>query len=71
VRHHTIVDTYERVDPRMLSLDSAVLTIGALSFADADQRPGKRLSQSEVHELLQRTNLETLFKMDYGDEQPY
>lgn len=71
VRHHTIVDTYERVDPRMLSLDSAVLTIGALSFANAEQRPGKRLSQAEVHDLLQRTNLETLFKMDYEDEQPY
>jgi Zn-dependent M28 family amino/carboxypeptidase len=71
VRHHTIVDTYERVDPRMLSLDSAVLTIGALSFANADQRPGKRLSPAEVHNLLQRTNLESLFKMDYGDENPY
>ena len=71
VRHHTIVDTYERVDPRMLSLDSAVLTIGALSFADADQRPGKRLSPAEVHNLLERTNLEFLFKMDYGDENPY
>jgi Zn-dependent M28 family amino/carboxypeptidase len=71
VRHHTIVDTYERVDPRMLSLDSAVLTIAALSFADANQRPGKRLSPAEVHELLQRTNLESLFEMDYGDEKPY
>jgi carboxypeptidase Q len=71
VRHHTIVDTYERVDSRMLSLDSAVLTIAALSFADADQRPGKRLSPSEVHDLLQRTNLESLFEMDYGDERPY
>jgi len=71
VRHHTIVDTYERVDPRMLSLDSAVLTIAALSFADADQRPGKRLSPTEVHDLLQRTNLESLFEMDYGDEKPY
>lgn len=71
VRHHTIVDTYERVDPRMLSLDSAVLTISALSFADADNRPGKRLSPSEVHDLLVRTNLETLFEMDYGNEKPY
>jgi len=71
VRHHTIVDTYERVDPRMLSLDSAVLTIAALSFADAEQRPGKRLSPGEVHDLLERTNLEKLFEMDYGDERPY
>lgn len=71
VRHHTIVDTYERVDPRMLSLDSAVLTIAALGFADADRRPGKRLSPAEVHDLFQRTNLEKLFEMDYGDEKPY
>jgi carboxypeptidase Q len=71
VRHHTIVDTYERVDPRMLSLDSAVLTIAALSFADADHRPGKRLSPAEVHDLLVRTNLETLFEMDYRDQKPY
>jgi hypothetical protein len=46
----------------MLSLDSAVLTIGALSFAHADQRPGKRLSPAEVHNLLERTNFESLFK---------
>ena len=71
VRHHTIVDTYERVDARMLSLDSAVLTIAALSFADADQRPGNRLSPAEVHDLLERTNLEKLFEMDYGDERLY
>lgn len=71
VRHHTIVDTYERVDSRMLSLDTAVLAISALSFADAEQRPGKRLSPSEVHDLLQRTGLESLYEMDYGDEKPY
>jgi carboxypeptidase Q len=70
-RHHTIIDTLDRVDPRLLSLQTAVLAVAGLGFADADQRPGKRLSPSEVHELLQRTGLESLYELEYPGEKPY
>lgn len=70
-RHHTIIDTLDRVDPRLLSLQTAVLAVAGLRFADAEQRPGKRLSPSEVHELLQRTGLEPLYELEYPGEKPY
>jgi len=71
VRHHTIVDTFERIDPRMLRLHTAVLATVAHSFANADERPGRRLSPPEVKDLLRRTGLESLYELDYPDAKPY
>ena len=67
-RHHTIIDTFERVDPVMVRLQTAVMAVAAYSFANAEQRPGPRLSPAEVQELLKRTGLEPLYKLEYGDE---
>ena len=66
VRHHTIVDTYERVDARMVKLETAVMAVAAYSFANAEQRPGPRLTPPQVQELLKRTGLEPLYKLEYG-----
>lgn len=71
VRHHTVIDTFERVDQRMLALDTAVLAAVGYEFANSDDRPGKRLSPSEVRELLRQTNLESLYELDYRGEKPY
>jgi len=71
VRHHTIVDTFERIDPRMLRLHTAVLATVAHSFANADERPGRRLTPPEVKDLLHRTGLESLYELDYPDAKPY
>jgi len=71
VRHHTIVDTFERIDPKMLALHTAVLATLGYTFANADEAPGKRLSAPEVGELLRRTGLEQLYKLDYGNVNPY
>ena len=71
VRHHTIVDTFERIDPRMLRLHTAVLATVAHSFANADERPGRRLTPPEVKDLLRRTGLESLYDLDYPDAKPY
>jgi len=68
VRHHTIVDTYERVDARMVKLETAIMALAAYSFANAEHRPGRRLSPPEVQELLKRTGLEPLYKLEYADE---
>jgi carboxypeptidase Q len=70
-RHHTVIDTFERIDPRMLSLHTAVLASASYIFANAEERPGPRLTSAEVKQLLQRTGLESLFELDYPGEKPY
>jgi carboxypeptidase Q len=70
-RHHTIIDTFERIDPRMLGLQTAIMAVAGYSFADAEHRPGKRLSPSQVHDLLKKTGLESLYELDYPDKKPY
>jgi len=69
-RHHTIIDTFERVDSMMVKLQTAVMAVAAYSFANADQRPGPRISPARVQELLKRTGLEPLYKLEYADEIP-
>jgi Iap family predicted aminopeptidase len=70
-RHHTIIDTFERVDPRMLAIQTAVMAVAGYSFANADQRPGPKLSPPEVQELLKRTGLEQLYELEYSAEKPH
>lgn len=70
-RHHTIIDTFERIDPRMLSLHTAVLAAAGYTFANTEERPGRRLTPAEVKQLLQRTGLESLYELDYPGEKPY
>ena len=67
-RHHTIIDTFERVDPLMVRLQTAVMAVAAYSFANAEHRPGPRIGPAEVQELLKRTGLEPLYKLEYADE---
>jgi carboxypeptidase Q len=69
-RHHTIIDTFERVDPRMLALQTAVLSVAAYSIANADHRPGPRLTPDQVQELLHRTGLYPLYQLEYSAEKP-
>ena len=70
VRHHTIVDTFERIPPSLLSLHTAVLAVMGYQFANAPERPGRRLSPAEVVELLKRTGLEPLYRLEYPDAKP-
>jgi Iap family predicted aminopeptidase len=67
-RHHTIIDTYERVDPLMVRLQTAVMAVAAHSLANSEQRPGPRLNAAAVQELLKRTGLEALYKLEYAEE---
>jgi carboxypeptidase Q len=69
-RHHTIIDTFERVDPRMLAIHTAVMAVAGYSFANAEHRPGRRLSPAEVQDLLKRTGLEQLYQLEYSAEKP-
>lgn len=67
-RHHTIIDTFERVNPLMVRLQTAVMAVAAYSFANAAERPGPRIGPAEVQELLKRTGLEPLYKLEYAEE---
>jgi hypothetical protein len=52
----------------MVKLQTAIMAVAAYSFANAEHRPGPRLSPSQVQELLKRTGLEPLYKLEYADE---
>jgi hypothetical protein len=67
-RHHTIIDTFERVDPMMVKLETAVMAVAAYALANADKRPGPRINPAEVQELLKRTGLLPLYQLEYADE---
>ena len=70
VRHHTIVDTFEKIPPSLLGMHTAVLAVIAYQFANANQRPGQRLSPAEVVELLKKTGLEPLYRLEYTEAKP-
>ncbi len=70
VHHHSITDTFDKVDPRMLALDTAVMAAAAYTLADAEQTSGRRLSQAEVTDLLKKTGLESTYRMVYGFGNP-
>ncbi|HVO58148.1 MAG TPA: M20/M25/M40 family metallo-hydrolase [Dongiaceae bacterium] len=69
-RHHTIIDTYERVDPLMVKLQTAIFAVAGYTFANAAERPGPRLKPAQVQELLKRTGLDELYKLEYEVNQP-
>ena len=70
VRHHTIVDTFEKIHPSLLGMHTAMMAVIGYQFANAKERPGRRLSPTEVVELLKRTGLEPLYRLEYPDAKP-
>ncbi len=70
VRHHTIVDTFERIHPSLLGIHTAMMAVIAYQFANAKERPGRRLSPAEVVGLLKKTGLEPLYRLEYPDAKP-
>ena len=58
--HHAISDTFDKVDPHMLALDTAVMAVAAYQLADAPEPLGRRLSATEVTQLLEKVGLESL-----------
>jgi len=68
--HHTAIDTFDKIDPRMLSLDTAVMAIAAYEIASAEQNPGPRLSSSAVNDLLKKIGMESTHRMVYRIGEP-
>jgi len=70
VQHHTIVDTFEKIRPSLLGMHTAVMAVIGYQCANANDRPGRRLSHTEVIELLKKTGLEPLYRLEYPDAKP-
>jgi hypothetical protein len=65
IHHHAVSDTFDKVDARLLALDTAVMAVAAYRFAEAVEAPGRRLSASEASELVTRLGLESLRRTVY------
>jgi hypothetical protein len=65
VRHHTVVDTFDKADPHWLAMDTAALALAAWSLAMAEQPPGRRLTAREVQALLEKTRQSEYVGLDY------
>lgn len=70
VRHHTIVDTFEKIHPSMLGMQTAFMAVMGYQFANASEQPGRRLSPGDVIELLRKTGLEPIYRSEYPDAKP-
>jgi carboxypeptidase Q len=66
--HHAVSDTFDKVDPRMLALDTAVLAVTAYRLAEAPEAPGRRLSVADAAALLRKLGLESLRRAVYEPE---
>jgi Zn-dependent M28 family amino/carboxypeptidase len=66
VHHHAVTDTLDKIDPRWLAADTAVMASLAYLMADAVTPPGDRLPEAEAKRLLQRAGVEGTRQMVYG-----
>jgi Zn-dependent M28 family amino/carboxypeptidase len=64
--HHTVTDTFDKVDPRLLATDTAAMAILAWELADAPEPIGKRLGRQEAETLLKKSGVEATRRMVYG-----
>jgi hypothetical protein len=66
IHHHAVTDTFDKVDPRLLAVDTAVMGIAAWSFANAAEPVGRRLTAAEAAELMKKTGVASTRQMVYG-----
>lgn len=64
--HHTVIDTFDKVDPHWLAVDTAVMGITAWGLANTAGPIGRRLSEAEATELMKKTGVESTHRMVYG-----
>jgi hypothetical protein len=65
-RHHTVIDMFDKIDPRSLALDTAAIALASYSIASAEEAPGRRLSTEEVESLLKRTGQFEYVDLDFS-----
>lgn len=64
--HHTVTDTFDKVDPRLLALDTAVMAIAAWELANAAEPVGRRLMAAEAVQLMKKAGVDSTRQMVYG-----
>jgi carboxypeptidase Q len=62
--YHAASDTFDKVDIRELKLNTVLAAVMAWGIADRAEPVGKRLSRSEVEEMLKRTGLDEQLKTE-------
>ncbi len=67
VHHHAVTDTLDKIDPRWLATDTAVMASLAYLLADAPEAPGRRLSEAEAGQLLEKAGVAGTKRMVYRD----
>lgn len=70
IHHHAATDTIDKIDPKMLSLDTAVMAMAAYTFGNTRETPSRRLSAEEIHQYLKETGLAPGFEILYGPGKP-
>ena len=65
IHHHTVSDTFDKVDPRLLATDTAVMAIAAWELANTAEPVGRRLSPAEAAELMKKSGVEGTRRMLY------
>jgi carboxypeptidase Q len=68
--HHAITDTFDKVDPRALAMDTAAMAVAAYLVADMKEPLGRRLSLAEVKEFLRKSGLQTAQEVQFGPLEP-
>jgi hypothetical protein len=66
IHHHAVTDTFDKVDPRLLAIDTAVMGLAAWSFADAPNPVGRRLSEAEADAVMKTSGVASTRRMLYG-----
>ena len=66
IHHHAVTDTFDKVDPRLLAVDTAAMGVAAWSFADAPNPVGRRLSESETEAVMKTSGVASTRQMLYG-----
>jgi carboxypeptidase Q len=66
IHHHAITDTFDKVDPRLLAINTAVMGVAAWSFADALNPVGRRLSEAEAEAVMKKSGVASTRQMLYG-----
>jgi carboxypeptidase Q len=69
IHHHAGTDTFDKVDPRLLAIDTAVMGLAAWSFADAPNPVGGRLSEAEAEAVMKTSGVASARRMLYGSSQ--
>ena len=68
VHHHAVTDTLDKVDPRVLALQTAVTAAAAWCLAEGEETLGRRLAPDEAAALLRRTGLESSYRLLTGGD---